>query len=100
MEAKTLGNSSEEQELLRAVARWALVYAEKALPVFEERHPSDPRPRQAIDACRDFAHGKARDKNLRMSALSALKAGKNADEPSKHVAQMATLNGSNRLYAY
>jgi Imm-5 like putative immunity protein len=89
-----LGNSTQEQELLRAVALWAADCAEQALPIFESRHPTDARPRQAIEGCREFGRGKRRDKNLRIVALAALKAGKGVDEPSKHAAQAATLAAS------
>ena len=62
-----LGNSTQEQELLRAVALWAADCAELALPIFEGRHPTDTRPREAIEAGRDFGRGKKRDKALRIS---------------------------------
>jgi len=89
-----LGNSTQEQELLRAVSLWAADCAELALPIFESRHPIDMRPRQAIEGGRDFGRGKKRDKNLRVAALAALKAGKGVDEPSKYAARAATLAAS------
>jgi hypothetical protein len=95
-----LGNSTQEQELLRAVALWAADCAELALPIFEGRHPTDTRPRQAIEAGRDFGRGKKRDKALRIVALAALKAAKGVegvegvDEPSKYAARAATLVAS------
>lgn len=89
-----LKNSSQEQDLLRAIALWTLDYADMALAVFEERHAEDPRPRQAIEACREFANGKKRDKNLRMVAMAALRAGKDIDEPSKHAAHAAMLTAA------
>ena len=89
-----LGNSTQEQELLHAVALWAAACAEQALPIFESFHPADTRPRQAIEAARDFGRGKKRDKALRIVALAALKAGKGVDEPSKYAARAATLAAS------
>jgi hypothetical protein len=89
-----LGNSTQEQELLRAVALWAADCAERALPVFESHHAADKRPREAIEACRAFGRGKKRDKNLRVVAMAALKAGKGVDEPSKYAARAATLAAS------
>jgi hypothetical protein len=89
-----LGNSTQEQELLRAVALWAADCAELALPVFESQHAADMRPRQAIEAGREFGRGKKRDKPLRMVAMSAMKAGKGVDEPSKYAARAATLAAS------
>lgn len=86
-----LGNSSDEQELLRAVALWCADYANEALPVYESRHPGDSRLRDAIEAGRDFGRGKKRDQNLRRVGMAALKAGKGVDEPSKYAVQAATL---------
>lgn len=86
-----LGNSTDEQDALRVIALWAAEFAEEALPVFEDTYPDDARPREAVEAAREFGKGKKRDKHLRMIALGALKAGKGADEPSRYAAQAATL---------
>jgi hypothetical protein len=91
---KTLGNSTEEQALLRPIALWAAKYAEEALLVFESRHPGDARPRQAIKAGREFGNGKKRDKNLRMLAFAAMKSRKDVDNPSKHAVQAAILTAA------
>lgn len=89
-----LGNSSEEQALLRPIAIWASQFAEEALAVFESRHPDDLRPRRAIEAGREFGNGKKRDKNLRMVAFAAMKSRKDVDESSKHAVQAAILTAS------
>jgi hypothetical protein len=89
-----LGNSTEEQTLLRAIAIWAANYAEEALVVFERHHPEDMRPRQAIEAAREYGQGKKRDKNLRVVALASFKAAKDIDEASKYAARAATLSAS------
>lgn len=89
-----LGNSTEEQVLLRAVALWAVNYADRALTIFEDYHPEDVRPRQAIEAAREFGQGKKRDKNLRVVALASFKAAKDIDEASKYAARAATLTAS------
>lgn len=89
-----LRDSTKEQGLLRAAALWAANYAEEALSIFEGRYPNDMRPRKAIEAGRGFGDGKKRDKNLRILALAALKAGKDVDEPSKYAAMAATLTAS------
>jgi len=91
---KTLGNSTEEQALLRAIALWAANYAEEALAIFERYHPEDKRPRQAIEAAREYGKGKKRDKNLRIVALASFKAAKDIDEASKYAARAATLTAS------
>ncbi|HEX6258567.1 MAG TPA: hypothetical protein VFZ48_03745 [Candidatus Saccharimonadales bacterium] len=89
-----LGDSTQEQALLRAVALWAANYAEATLAIFERYHPKDPRPRQAIEAAREYGQGKKRDKNLRVVALAAFKAAKDIDEASKYAARAATLSAS------
>jgi hypothetical protein len=89
-----LGNSTQEQELLRAVALWAADCAELALSVFESHHPTDMRSRQGIEGAREFGRGKKRDQALRIVAMAALKAGKGVDEPSKYAARAATLAAS------
>lgn len=92
--SETLGNSIDEQALLRPIALWAAKYAEEALAVFESRHPNDMRPREAVEAGREFGNGKKRDKNLRMLAFAAMKSKKDIDEPSKHAAQAAILTAA------
>ncbi|HSX34072.1 MAG TPA: hypothetical protein VLF62_00315 [Candidatus Saccharimonadales bacterium] len=91
---KTLGNSTEEQALLRPIALWVAKYAEEAISVFESRHPDDTRPRQAIEAGREFGNGKKRDKNLRMLAFAAMESRKDVDNPSKHAVQAAILTAA------
>lgn len=93
-DSKKLRDSTQEQESLRVVALWAADYAEEALSVFENRHSNDTRPREAIEAARDFGRGKKRDKNLRMTAFAAMKASKEVDEPSKHAVQAAVLTAA------
>lgn len=92
--SEKLGNSTEEQALLRAIAIWAANYAEEALAIFERHHPEDMRPRQAIEAAREYGRGKKRDKNLRVVALASFKAAKDIDEASKYAARAATLSAS------
>lgn len=89
--SEMLKDSSEEQALLRPIALWAARYAEEVLPVFESRHPDDERPRNAVEAGREFGHGKKRDKNLRMVAFAAMKSGKDIDVASKHATRAAML---------
>jgi hypothetical protein len=87
----TIGNSTHEQELLRAVALWAADCAERALPLFESLRPTDTRPREAIAGGRAFGRGKKRDKHLRIVALAAFRVGKDVDEASKYAARAASL---------
>ena len=95
MEKTSLGNSTQEQELLRPIALWAADCAEQALSVFEDRFPMDKRPREAIEGGRTFGHGKKRDKNLRTLAWAAHSASKEADERSaKYAARAAMLTAA------
>lgn len=38
--------------------------AELVLPIFEEKYPDDDRPRKAVEAARDFYHGKIDEEQL------------------------------------
>lgn len=49
--------TDEDHQLL---ASWAARCAEHVLPLFEESMPSDPRPRDAIEAARAWASGRMR----------------------------------------
>src|SRR4051812_24934729 len=42
------------------LARWAAGCAEHVLPLFEDEHPSDGRPRDAVEAARAWARGELR----------------------------------------
>ncbi|MEV0847812.1 putative immunity protein [Streptomyces sp. NPDC049954] len=67
---------------LRAVTGWAADRASRVLPLFEQAHPEDPRPRAAVDAARAFAQGGPRTTALRQSAWAAYKAGREAATPT------------------
>ncbi|WP_018155032.1 putative immunity protein [Demetria terragena] len=41
----------------RHLGRWAAQCAERVLPLFEDAHPEDARPREAIAAVRSWTHG-------------------------------------------
>lgn len=71
---------------LRAVARFVATSAQTVLPVFEDAHPDDPRPRAAIDAAWKFANGAARTKLQRVASLDAHRA---ARESASEVARLA-----------
>ena len=54
------------------LAIWAADCAERVLPYFEEKCPGDPRPRKAIEACRDWVRtGVSRMADIRKTALAA-----------------------------
>jgi Imm-5 like putative immunity protein len=60
---------SEEDR--RLVGLWAADCAERVLPLFEAKAPSDTRPREAIEGIRVFARGGKRTARLRSLAWAA-----------------------------
>jgi hypothetical protein len=65
----------------RVLAVWAADCAERALPLFETRAPSDARPRDAIDGLRAFGRGEKRIGELRTLAVRAHAAARDIDDP-------------------
>src|SRR5512138_1289569 len=53
---------------------WAAACAEHVLPLFESEHPTDPRPRQAIEAARAWARGEMRMSDSRAAGGHAMAA--------------------------
>ncbi len=76
-------------ESLRAVGGWAADCAEKALLVYETHCDSDSRPRAAIQGIRVFAGGGKRTAQLRVLALSAYAAAREANDPAAAAAARA-----------
>ena len=50
---------------------WACDCAERALPIFEKRHPKDDRPRKAIETTRAWLRGEARTEQVQAAADAA-----------------------------
>lgn len=88
--ADTLSNSTKDQALLRPVASWAASYVEQVLPIFENAYPNEPRPRQAVEASREFSKGKKRDNHLRVISMAVFKLGKTSERSSKYVTRAAS----------
>jgi hypothetical protein len=75
---------------LREVTSFAAEIAQLVLTIFEEAHPADSRPRDAIDAAWMFARGGSRGKWLRDTAWAAQRAARDADtEAAAHAARSA-----------
>lgn len=75
---------------LRTVARFAVESADEVLPVFEEVHPDDRRPRIAIGAAWTFIDGADRSRLQRTASLDAHRAAKDAaDVLAQHAAHAA-----------
>jgi hypothetical protein len=46
-----------EKQKHRTLVLWKIECAEHILPIFEEKHPQDKRPRKAVEAAKTWAHG-------------------------------------------
>ncbi|MCD0481070.1 hypothetical protein LO771_01240 [Streptacidiphilus sp. ASG 303] len=78
--------SEEDRRLLGA---WAADCAERVLHLFEEKAPSDPRPREALEGIRSFACGELRAGPLRPLAFAALAAAREVGDPAAAAAARA-----------
>ena len=65
----------------RLVAEWAADCAQRVLPLFEVKAPSDTRPREAIEGARAFALDGKRTAQLRSLALAAQSAAREVGNP-------------------
>src|ERR1035437_3960197 len=75
------GPMTLSEEDRRLVGLWAADCAERVLPVFEAKAPSDTRPREAIEGIRAFARGGKRTARLRSLAWAALAAAREVGDP-------------------
>lgn len=85
---------------LRAVTAFAAGSAAEVLEIYETSHPSDRRPRDAIDAARAFANGGRRGKALRDAAWAALRAAQEAGEAAAGQAARAAMCASSSAYLH
>src|SRR5688572_11831630 len=70
----------------KALALLAAKDAMKLLPLFEKKYPKDKRPREAIEAARDWAKGKIRVGAARNAALAAHAAARKARDDGNDAA--------------
>jgi len=85
---------------LREVTGYAAESAREVLEIFESAHPTDSRPRDAIDAARTFARGGDRGKPLRDTAWAALKAARDADGSPAGDAARAAMSAAAAAYLH
>lgn len=81
--------SKEDQ---KALALWAAACAERVLPLFEQAHPEDERPRKALAACRAWVRtGEFKMAVIRAASLGAHAAARGlpADDPAGQAAHAA-----------
>ena len=73
----------------RLLGHWTADCAERSLALFEVEAPSDPRPREAIEAARTFARGGQRNAQLRSAASAAYAAAREVSDPGAAAAARA-----------
>ena len=76
----------------KILATWAADCAERVLPYFAEKYPEDPRPREAIEATREWVRsGVFRMADVRRTSLAAHAAAREvrAGEPAHSAARAA-----------
>lgn len=80
-----------EEAQQRGLALWAADCAERALPVFENAHPNDSRPRKAVEAGRAWARGEIPLSAARGASSKANAAAREAEEksPAREAARSA-----------
>lgn len=96
-QAPTVELSEEDR---RVVTRWTLRCAERGLPLFEARAPSDTRPREAIECARAFALGGRRTARLRTLSWAALAAAREVDDPVAATAARAASYAAGTPYMH
>ena len=72
-----------------SLALWAADCAEHVLACFEEKYPSDDRPREAIEATRAWTRGEIQVGPARAAAVAAHAAARDANEGAARAAARA-----------
>ena len=85
---------------LRAVAGYSAQCAQEVLEIFERAHPGDSRPRDAVDAAWTFARGGERTRSLRVTALAAQRAAREADSAAAGEAARAAMCAASAAYLH
>ena len=88
------------EEDLRLVGLWAADCAERVLPLFEAKAPSDTRPREAIEGFRAFGRGGRRTARLRSLAWAALAAAREVGDPVATAAARAAGLAASAAYMH
>ena len=85
---------------LRALSAYAAECAEEVLEIYEREHPTDTRPREAVDEAWTFARGGKRGKALRDKAFAGLKAAKEANTEAAREAARAAVGAAGSAYLH
>ena len=81
--------TQQEADALTVARLFAIDCAERVLPIFEAKYPNDQRPRQAIQAAKDYMAGKISRWALRAAAAYAAAAYAAADAATAAYADAA-----------
>ncbi len=87
-------------ESLRVLGGWAADCAERALAIFEQHAPADPRPRAALAGIREFAAGGKRTAQLRTLSLAAFAAARAVGDPAASAAARAAGLAASSAYTH
>lgn len=85
---------------LRVVARFAAESAQQVLPVFQDAHPDDHRPRAALDAAWEFVNGTPRTKLQRVTSLDAHRAARQATTEAARLAARCAGDAASAAYLH
>jgi hypothetical protein len=85
---------------LREIAGYAADCARRVLSIFEQNHPADTRPRDAVDAARAFAGGGRRTAALRQHGWAAFKAAQEAASPAAADAARAASHAAGAAFLH
>jgi hypothetical protein len=89
---------SEEER--RLIAFWVADCAERVLALFEEKAPSDTRPREAIEGIRVYARGGNRTEQLRSLFCAGYAAAREVGNPSAAAAARAASLAASFAYIH
>lgn len=94
------GRMTLSDEDRRLVGRWAADCAERVLPLFEAKSPSDTRPRKAIEGSRAYARGGKRTAQLRSLCMPAFAAAREVGDPAATAAARAAGLAASSAYIH
>ncbi|QHC27807.1 putative immunity protein [Streptomyces sp. HF10] len=88
------------EDELREITGYAADCAGRALHLFEQSRPADPRPREAVEAARAFADGGRRTQALRMSGFAAFRAAREPAAPAAADAARAASHAAGAAFLH
>ncbi|MEU6312192.1 putative immunity protein [Streptomyces sp. NPDC047014] len=94
------GDFELSMDELRVVARYVAETAQQVLPVFEDAHPDDARPRAAVDAAWEFVNGAPRTRLQRITSMDAHRAAKDAVTEAARLAAQAAGDAASAAYLH